>query len=41
MESFIGIALMVPEILKDPLLGPLNGKKAWPEYVTDKTHSNA
>ena len=34
MQSFIGLALMVPEIIrgvpKDPP-GPLNGKKAWPE----------
>ena len=34
MQSFIGLAVMVPEIIrevpKDPL-GPLNGKKAWPE----------
>ena len=34
MQSFIGIALMVPEIIKggpkDPP-GPLNCKEAWPE----------
>ena len=36
MQSFIGLALMVPEITKGPLktpLVPLNGKNAWPEQV--------
>ena len=38
MQSFTGLALMVPEIitgglsLKTLLLGHFNGKKAWPEW---------
>ena len=36
VQSFIGLALMVTEIirwsLRTPLLGPLKGKKAWPEW---------
>ena len=35
VQSFIGLALMVPEIMKgvpkDPFLGTFNGKKAQPE----------
>ena len=34
MQSFIGLALMVPEIIRGvpkDTVAPLNGKKAWPE----------
>ena len=38
MQSFIELALTVPEIIRGvpkDLLGPLNGKKTWPEiYIS-------
>ena len=45
MQSFNELALMVPEIIRGvpkdpPPLGPLNGKKAWPDWVKDENFLN-